>query len=286
MRTQRILEQFPKAIVVEIEHYKDVFCRKGQNYTLQHKSQNLILAAKKGNLIYQGAPVCQSFGNEHFYYTSCMMNCVYDCEYCYLKGMYPSGNLVVFVNLEDYFEKIEEILKQHSMYLCISYDTDLLAFESVLGYTSEWISFQEKNPNLQVEIRTKSMGLLHFSCLKPVSGIIFAVTLSPQTVIDAYEHGTPSFDMRLSCVAEAQKKGFSVRLCFDPMIYCPDLEYLKKMQKDNPNSAIVQFPYENIGGVCQYSRELSDQMENFLFMRLKEKVNEAQIFLWEKENEI
>lgn len=317
VRTQRILEQFPKANVVEIEHYKDVFCRKRQNYTLQHKSQNLILAAKKGNLIYQGAPVCQSFGNEHFYYTSCMMNCVYDCEYCYLKGMYPSGNLVVFVNLEDYFEKIEEILKQHSMYLCISYDTDLLAFESVLGYTSEWISFQEKNPSLQLEIRTKSTGLLHFSCLKPISGIIFAVTLSPQTVIDAYEHGTPSFDMRLSCVAEAQKKGFAMRLCFDPMIYCKDWEmqyaeminqvflkidmahikdvsigtfrvsreYLKKMQKDNPNSAIVQFPYENIGGVCQYSRELSDQMENFLFMRLKEKVNEAQIFLWEKENE-
>lgn len=318
VRTQRILGQFQEADVIEIEHYKDVFCRKGQNYALQHKSQNLILAAKKGSLIYQGAPVCQSFGNEHFYYTSCMMNCVYDCEYCYLKGMYPSANLVVFVNLEDYFEKIEEILKEHSMYLCISYDTDLLAFESVLGYVGEWMSFQEKNPNLQVEIRTKSAGLLHFNRLKPVSGMIFAVTLSPQTVIDAYEHGTPSLTMRLNCVAEAQDRGFAVRLCFDPMIYCPDWkmqyteminqvfsninmerikdvsvgtfrvsrEYLKKMRKEYPNSAIVQFPYENIGGVCQYPRELSGQMEKFLFMRLKEKLNEEQIFFWEKENEI
>ena len=28
----------------------------------------------------EGAPVCQSFGNENFYYCSCMMNCIFDCE--------------------------------------------------------------------------------------------------------------------------------------------------------------------------------------------------------------
>ena len=36
------------------------------------------------------------------------MNCVFDCEYCYLKGMYPSANLVVFVNLEDIFAEVEK----------------------------------------------------------------------------------------------------------------------------------------------------------------------------------
>lgn len=34
------------------------------------RAQNLILAAKHGELLYPGAPVCQNFGNEHFYYTS------------------------------------------------------------------------------------------------------------------------------------------------------------------------------------------------------------------------
>lgn len=41
-----------------------------------------------------------------------MMNCIFDCEYCYLKGMYPSGNLVVFVNLEDIFAELESLLAQ------------------------------------------------------------------------------------------------------------------------------------------------------------------------------
>ncbi len=117
--------------MIEIDHYKDVFNRSRQDYALQHESQKLILAVQKGNLIYPGAPVCQNFGNEHFYYTSQMMNCIYDCEYCYLKGMYPSGNMVIFVNPEDTFREVTEILKDHPMYICVSYDTDLLTFEPI-----------------------------------------------------------------------------------------------------------------------------------------------------------
>lgn len=136
-----MLAQFPQAEVIDIDHYKDVFCRSRQDYVRQHAAQNLILAAKHGELLYPGAPVCQNFGNEHFYYTSCVMNCVFDCEYCYLKGMYPSANLVVFVNLEDIFAEVEKRLDAHPVYLCVSYDTDLLALEHLTGYAARWIEF-------------------------------------------------------------------------------------------------------------------------------------------------
>ena len=55
---------------------------------------------------YEGAPVCQDFGNTNFYYCSTMMNCIYDCSYCYLKGMYPSGHMVLFVNIEDTWKNL------------------------------------------------------------------------------------------------------------------------------------------------------------------------------------
>ena len=77
-----------------------------------------------------------------------------------------------------------------------------------------------------------------------------------------------------------------MRLCFDPMIYCPDWEkeyhemlelvtkevpmdqifdvsvgsfrvsqdYLKKMRKNEPYSAVVQFPFQNDGGVYHYGK--------------------------------
>lgn len=315
--TRRILERFPGASVILIDHYKDVFCRRGQNFILQQQSRNLILGAKKGNLIYPGAPVCQSFGNGNFYYTSCVMNCVYDCEYCYLKGMYPSGNMVVFVNLEDYFQEVRKRLREHPVYLCISYDTDLMAAESITGYTGEWISFAQTQLNqphpLTLEIRTKSADPGFWQRHSPVPGIIYAITLSPQTLIDAWEHRTPSLGRRLASAREAIRRGFPVRLCFDPMICCRDWErhydemlrqvfaqihmerltdvsvgtfrvsqdYLKKMRRDRPGSAVVQFPYENDNGVYHYSRELTEKMEGFLVERLKEKLPEDKIFLWD-----
>lgn len=313
-RTRAILARFPNAQRIEIDHYKDVFCRSGQSFLRQHKTQKLILAAKSGNLLYEGAPVCQNFGNEYFYYTSCMMNCMFDCEYCYLKGMYPSGNIVLFVNLEDIFAEVEQTLKKHPMYLCVSYDTDLLAFEAVTGYVREWVGFAGERENLKIEIRTKSANEVYWNTVESSSNVIYAFTLSPQAVIDAYEHHTPSLKQRIDCAARAIEAGFSVRLCFDPMIYCPEWEkhydamlgqvtagidmrkiqdvsvgtfrvsqdYLKKMRKNDPSSAVVQFPYQNDGGVYHYAKELTAQMEGHMVRRLTEQMPKERIFLWKE----
>lgn len=314
-RTQQILAKFPSATRIEIAHYKDVFCRKKQDNYLQYNAQKLILAAKQGTLLYEGAPVCQNFNNQYFYYTSCIMNCIFDCTYCYLKGIYPSANIVVFVNLEDFFAEIEQILANHPLYLCISYDTDLLAMESITGYVQEWYSFAAKHNDLKIELRTKCANKSFLQQFAPIPEIIYAFTLSPQAVIEAYEHYTPSLSERLSCAAERIRAGCPVRLCFDPMIYIPnwqqhyaqmleevfckiDLQkivdvsvgtfrisqdYLKNMRKQNPESAVIWFPFEKDGGYCHYPKDLMEQMECFLTQKLEQKISKEKIFRWKME---
>ena len=174
-RTKQILEKLNNTTVIEINHYKDVFCRKKQSISAQSNAKALILAENTSGCIYEGAPVCQSFGNQYFYYTSCAMNCIYDCEYCYLKGMYPSGNLVVFVNLEDIFAELEALLAQKSIYLCVSYDADLVAIESLTGFVREWIAFTKKHENLTIEIRTKSGRCDLWSNYEACDRIIIAI---------------------------------------------------------------------------------------------------------------
>lgn len=308
-RTQKILAEFPYAKIVEIGHYKDVFCRSRQSFRLQHRSQNLILAEKKGKLVYEGAPVCQNFGNQFFYYTSCVMNCIFDCEYCYLKGMYPSANIVIFVNLEDIFAEVERMLQSHPLYLCVSYDTDLPALEKIAGYVEEWCLFAEKHGNLNIEIRTKCANQ---TFLRRAKGVIYAVTLSPQAVIDVWEHATPALAERLSFAAAAIQAGCSVRLCFDPMIYLPDWrehyaqmleqadavirwdsimdvsvgtfrvsqDYLKKMRKQEPDSAVVWYPFQKENGYYHYPNGLAEQMEAFLVERLEKRISGEKIFRW------
>ncbi len=312
-----------------IEHYKDLFNRSHQNFAEQKKAPSLILAKKTGTLIYKGAPVCQSFGNEYFYYTSCMMNCIYHCDYCYLQGMYPSGHVVVFINLEDYFKELELLLKKHPVYLCISYDTDLLALESRFGFVKRWLSFAKTHKNLSLEIRTKSGNPMIFqelaklfeqpsspleeiqSLTQQKQQIIFAWTISPETIIETIEHGTASLSLRLKALLAAKEAGFSVRLCFDPMIYHSNwkesyaqlvleifskipsevlfdvsigvfrisTEYLKNMRKKRPDCAIVQYPYITEQGVSHYGT-LSEEMVNYLYELLLSYLPTEKIFIW------
>lgn len=315
-KAENIIGHFPEANIIKIDHYKDVFNRHKQSFAEQHESQALVLAIKQGNLVYPGADVCQSMGNEHFYYTSCMMNCLFDCEYCYLKGMYPSGNMVIFLNIRDIFMEVEELLRKHDVYLCVSYDTDLLATESLTGYVREWMDFTASHPGLTIEVRTKA-GNIDFERLVSNMGQvsprnIFAFTVSPEYVISHYEHRTGSLEGRLKSIRSALDHGLTVRLCFDPMIYCPDWkkeygsmmdrifsevpmdrirdasvgsfrlseDYLKAMRRNMPRSAVVQYPYLNDGGIYHYSDKLTNEMESWMVSRLKEHVPETRIFRW------
>ena len=238
-RIQRVTSYYNNAHMIPIRHYKDIFNRPRQNRALQKKDKAIILAKKPGQLVYPGAKVCQDFGNEHFYYTSVVMNCPFDCEYCYLQGMYPSGYMVIFLNIEDVFAEVEELLKKHPVYLCISYDTDLLAIEHLTGYVSMWEEFLKTHEGLTIEVRTKAYhgdgscdsvtgnttdygnGITR---TVPMMRMIHAFTLSPDEVIREAEHGTPPLSVRLRGAFEAMEKGYPVRFCFDPLLFIPDFE--------------------------------------------------------------
>ena len=318
-----ILKKFPKAKLIPIRHYKDLFNRRKQNRALQEKSRKLILARKEGQRIYPGAPVCQSFSESSFYYASLLMNCPFHCEYCYLQGMYPSANLVLFLNLEDYFSDCRRLIKEKgSLYLCISYDTDLLALEELYPFVERFARFLEKEPNLRIEVRTKAGGESLFRRLLKMhlsedakKRLIFAFTLSPEKIVSEAEHGTAGLKGRLRAIKMAMEEGFTLRLCFDPMLYHADWEslytallekvfreipmeklydvsvgsfrisetYLKAMMKSRGTSPYTSFPYENTDGYYHYPKELLLKMEGFLEQRLLEKLPKEKIFRWTEE---
>lgn len=313
-RTKTILAKFPKATVIEIGKSSDIFDRPHQSYSAQHESQNLILCKTQQPKIYKGSPVCQSFDEKYFYYTSTVKNCIYDCEYCWLKGLYPSGNLEVSVNLEDTFHELENLLKKHPVYLCVSYDTDLIALESILGYAKEWANFTMRHPELTIELRTKSALDIENLSIPKNDRVILAYTLSPETITQIYERKTPSFQERLMAMKRSMNEGYSVRLCLDPMLYVSGWKeeyssfleklkreidfrqirdvsigsfrlsesYLKKMRTQYPNSTILQYPYVNEKGFYSYPKEKKEEMEGWMKEELMKLVPEEKIFLWEE----
>jgi len=156
--TKEILDKLDSKII-SINHYKDVFNRYNQDYRLQKNSMKLILAVKESNFLYEASSLIQTQNYQNFFYTPTILNCIYDCHYCFLQGMYPSSNIVLFVNIEDFFDEVEKKLKTlNRMFLSISYDTDILAFEKLFGISKKWIEFSQNFNNLELEIRTKSVN--------------------------------------------------------------------------------------------------------------------------------
>lgn len=309
--TQKILNSFPNSSVITIGSYKEVFCRSHQSFPMQKHSMKLILAVKKDNIIYKGAEVCESFGNKFFYYTSSIMNCLYNCEYCYLHGMYPSANIVIFVNIDDTFKECEKLLREHPVYLCISYDSDLLSLEGITGFVTKWIDFASIHKNLIIELRTKSASFNLIGKKEPPDNVILAWTISPDNYIEAFEKETPSLSKRLNSAKEAMERGWKVRLCFDPLLYeknfkeeysrCIDnvfsvlvpekvydvsvgifresKEYLKKMRKQNPTSALLSYPFACVNGVCSYSDENKKELLDFVHKKLLTYIEKSKIYI-------
>lgn len=303
-----ILNRHARSAVIPVARYQDLFNRTRQSFVLQKQAPALILAVRHGRLVYPGAKVCQSFGNAHFYYASNVMNCVYDCEYCYLQGMYPSGNIVIFVNLQDFFGEVDGLLALHPVYLCISYDTDLLALEGMTGFVGKWTDFAAARPGLKLEIRTKS-AYTDFARFALSDRTIFAWTLSPDAVADRFEHNAPPLEARLRAVKAAISAGCAVRLCFDPMIYAHDYksiysdfyakvfdavdagclldvslglfrisaDYLKNMRQRRAG-LVTSYPYTNTDGVCGYEQSKADEMLSFARNELSGYIAPEKIF--------
>ena len=226
---QSILERLPKATVVEIQNYKQVFSRPAQDYHLQKQSPKLILAMKKDNFLYDGSAFVQNHQNPNFYYNALSLNCVYDCSYCYLQGMYNSANQVLFVNLEEYFQQTDEAIKERKdlnqpLYLCISYDTDLLGFESIAPFSQKWINYAADKPDLLIELRTKSANFAAIQNIPANPSTILAWSLSPDMVAQKYEIKAPPLRSRVKALKKAMEAGWKVRICIDPILPIPDWE--------------------------------------------------------------
>ena len=96
-RTLSIFDRFKSVRKIPIKRFGEVFNRRGQNFRIQKRNPSLILARKYNGHVLP-APDGFGIGGTKNFYFSHMYNCVYDCRYCFLQGMFASANYVLFVN--------------------------------------------------------------------------------------------------------------------------------------------------------------------------------------------
>ncbi|MDW7658766.1 MAG: DNA photolyase [Bacillota bacterium] len=219
--TRQVIGRLPSCPVITVRHYKDVFNRANQDSGWQKAHQSLILAVKSSPFLYAGPRICQNFGFDRFFYANFMLNCPFDCAYCYLQGMYPSAHVVAFVNPDDILDAIDTVSQNEPAYLALSHDADLMSFHGIIPYLDLLADRLDGRRHLMAEVRTKSANRAYYLSHEPTRQLVFAFSLAPEAVIRSYEQKTPSLEHRLAAIETALDRGFSVRLCFDPIIIDP-----------------------------------------------------------------
>ena len=124
-----------------------------------------------------------------------MYNCLYDCSYCFLQGMYNSANYLVFVNFDDYKNEIEKIIgkdKEKKMTFFTGYDCDSLAMEPITNFISDFIPFFRQYNNALFEIRTKSINNTVFRKHDALKNCIVAYSLMPETLAQNLDKKAPA----------------------------------------------------------------------------------------------
>ncbi len=232
-RAQAILQRLASLPVVVIEQYGEIFNRNNQNFRLQKQKPALILAQKHGHKV---LPTPDGYGFEHMvshrggphsstnrdvagFYFSHMLNCVYDCRYCFLQGMYRSANYVVFLNYEDFAEEIARTAASEKGSVFYSgYDCDSLALEPVSGFCEFFLPLFAELPQAVLEIRTKSTQMRFLLERGPLDNCVIAMSFSPQSIAQSLEHKVPSVSKRIDALQKLQQAGWPVALRFEPVI--------------------------------------------------------------------
>jgi spore photoproduct lyase len=296
-RAVEIVARFPQARKIICGRYGEVFNPKAQNFRLQKQQPALILAEKYKNFALP-APLGYGIGATKNYYFSHMLNCLYDCRYCFLQGMYQSANYVLFINYEDFQHDIKQLCAEspdENLHFFSGYDCDSLAFEPVTGFAEQFLPFFATLPNAWLELRTKSTQVRSLLSREPLPQCIVAFSLSPDEIAKKVEAKAPSLARRLDALSKLQEQGWQIGLRFDPLIYQSGYQqqyrqffeqvfsridlnqlhsvslgvfrlpenFFKKVHKLYPEEKLFAGPLVSQAGMVSYKQELEQDMMDY-----------------------
>jgi spore photoproduct lyase len=230
-------------------------------------------------------------------------SCGYDCSYCSIQSFYNS-NQVTFDS--SFKEKLDSIsLDKNEIYhVGTGQSSDSLMWGNKFNILDHLVEFATKNPNVILELKTKSDNISYFidNRDKIPKNMLFTWSLNPQIVIDNEEHLTASLKERLDAAKMLHELGFLVGFHFHPIIYIEDFEkhygelfsklksmfdpkgvvlvslgtltfikpVIKKIRSRDFKSRVLQIPLSNASGKLSYPFETKKKIFKFAYDSLKE----------------
>ena len=288
-RAQNIIRH-TKLKPIICEHYGEIINSRRQDFRLQKQAQSLVLATRQGKRIHPAQPGYSIVANSSHYYFSHLLNCPYDCSYCFLQGRYHSAHLVLFINYEDFSNDIRTLCTNNPCFFS-GYDSDSLALEPLSGFAEYMVTVFRKL-EATLELRTRSLQLRNLYRQEPCANVVLAFSISPDQVRQAMEPMIPNSETRLRAMKKLGTMGWPLGLRFEPVIDYGDtmanyrqliaatfkeLEpgwihsatisplhmpntYFQRAARRNPEVALYAQPLQLNNGIRSYTQQRQQQM--------------------------
>jgi len=311
-RALQVMQRYSTARVIPCEHYAEVFNPSAQNFRLQKLKPALIIAEKHNQFVLP-APEAYGIGMQQNYYFSHMLNCLYDCRYCFLQGMFASANYVWFVNYESFQQAIEATVAQHpeqTIGFYSGYDCDSLALESITEFAGYFLDVFRQLPNAWLELRSKSPYTKVLTQQQAFQNCIVAYSFTPDPINQAIEYKVAPNKARIKAMKTVQQHGWPIGLRFDPIIYCDDYQavytqlfeqifssidvtrihsvslgpfrlpdrYLRKLKKLYPQEKLLALDFPVHQGMASYPKQLEQEMMAYVTRELIRYIPEDKLF--------
>ncbi|MBN2780402.1 MAG: DNA photolyase [Candidatus Marinimicrobia bacterium] len=148
-------------------------------------------------------------------------NCPFDCSYCILQYYLNNPLLTVYANVDDLKEMIRSRIAEEPQRLFrvgTGELADSLALDDVAQVGCELIRFAAEQPNMILELKTKSGNVDHLLGAEHRGKTVISWSLNPVDRIERHEFRAASLETRMAALRKVQDAGYMTGFHFDPML--------------------------------------------------------------------
>ncbi|MBI9100146.1 MAG: DNA repair photolyase, partial [Spirochaetaceae bacterium] len=145
-------------------------------------------------------------------------NCGFDCTYCSIQSFFDNGRVYFQSNLKEKLQAIH-LDPEKRYHIGTGQSSDSLMWGNREGILDLLSDFARKNPNVLLELKTKSKNISWFLENEVPKNIIITWSLNTDTIIKNEEHLTANLQERLESARAIADRGIITGFHFHPIIH-------------------------------------------------------------------
>lgn len=212
-----------------------------------------------------------------------VQQCGFGCSYCSIQSFYHGDQVRFIKDLVHHLNEVQ-LDPEKTYHIGTGQSSDSLMWGNHHGLLEALYEFAQNNPNVILEMKSKSGRVDYFLENRPPSNMVFTWSLNPQTIIANEEIGSAPLAKRLLSARKLADIGQPIGFHFHPIIWYkgwqneyidlvkqltslfhPDevvmvslgtltfiRSVIKQLRSHMRKTAILRMPMEEIGGKMSY----------------------------------